>query len=166
MGCFSFLCSECGDPLRSNSYSGEFSILFLLEDGTIREWMQGEYDSYGRVFQSATTGMSVYPGEDPWGEVSVSQEWESMDWGDVCKLMHSSNPKTGMAAYHIRCWHAHEGNIPEVSEHDPNQGWRDDGIVSDEYKHPKTGGSVNPGHAVRDARIVWKAADNDDLVDD
>lgn len=164
MGCFSFICSECGDAIRSNSFSGEFCILFLVEDGEIREWMQGEYDCYGRVFKSATTGMGVAPGEDAWGEVSVSQLWESMEWKDVCTLMHNGEPNSGIAAYHIRCWHAHEGNQPEVSRHDPDQGAGVDD--SDNYKHPKTGGSVNVGHAVRSPRIVWKVADDADLVDD
>ena len=167
MGCFSFLCSECGDAIRSNSFSGAFCILFLLEDGEILEWMQGEYDSYGRVFTSSTTGMGV-TGLDPWGESSVSQEWESMEWDEVCRLMHSLDPNTGIAAYHIKCWHGQESNQPKASVHDPNQGWGDDGMVSDgdNYPHPRKGGNVSPAHAVRSTRIVWKAADDADLVDD
>ena len=164
MGCHSWICSECGDSIRSNTFSGEFCILFLLEDGEVREWMQGEYDSYGRVFKSATTGMSVAPGEDAWGEVSVSQLWESMEWKDICRLIASSDPNSGIAAYHIRCWHGHEGNQPVISANDPDQGAGIDD--SDNYKHPREGGSVNPGHAVRTPRIVWKAADDADLVDD
>jgi hypothetical protein len=159
MGCFSFLCSECGDQIRSNSFSGEFCILFLLENGEIREWMQGEYDSYGRVFKSSTTGMSMAPGEDPWGEVSVSQRWDSMEWRDVCRLMHNGDADSGIAAYHIKCWHGgHERNQPEVSINDPNQGWGDD-ADSDDYKHPRTGGVGEFAHAIRDPRIVWKAAE-------
>ncbi len=50
MGCFSFLCSTCEEPINSDSFSGEHCTLFLMEKGVILEWMQGQYDSYGRVF--------------------------------------------------------------------------------------------------------------------
>ncbi len=164
MGNFSFMCPECHDPIRSNIFSGEFCILFLLEDGEILEWMQGEYDCYGRVFKSATTGMSMAPGEDRWGEVSVSQLWESMEWGDVARLMNNDDPNSGIAAYHIKCWHGQEGIQPQVSRNDPDQGSGVDD--SDNYEHPREVGTFNPAHVVRSRRIVWKSADDDSVDDD
>lgn len=128
--------------------------------------MQGEYDSYGRVFKSATDGMSVAPGQDAWGEVSVSQLWETMEYKDVCTLILDSNPKSGIAAYHIRCWHSRDSgfNQPVISEHDPDQGAGPDN--SDNYRHPRDGGDLSFAHCIGIPRIVWKAAEDDALVDD
>jgi hypothetical protein len=50
MGCFSYLCKECGKGILSNSFCGEKVKLFYIKDGDVIEYMEGEYDSYGRVF--------------------------------------------------------------------------------------------------------------------
>jgi len=50
MGCFSWLCKECGKGILSTSFDGEQVKLFLLKDGNVIEMMEGNYDSYGRVF--------------------------------------------------------------------------------------------------------------------
>ncbi len=117
MGCFSFLCSTCEEPLNSDSFSGEHCTLFLMEKGLILEWMQGQYDSYGRVFDDARE----------------SVEWASRDWSmlgtkehsgaNVCDLMSSSDSESGLAAYHTECLEI--GKHPIVSDHDPEQGWGD-----------------------------------------
>ncbi len=155
MGCFSFLCSECGDPIRSNSFSGEFCILFLLEEGEILEWMQGQYDSYGRVFKIHVPPDGVSPDDD-----ESSKLWESMEWGEVASLMNKGAPNTGIAAYHVECWHGHEGNRPEVSVNDPDQGWNMDDTDSDVYKHPRKNGFR---HSLRKTRIVWSPADGPEV---
>ena len=50
MGCFSFLCQKCNKGILSTSFHGEQCKLYLLKDGKVIEMMEGEYDSYGRVF--------------------------------------------------------------------------------------------------------------------
>lgn len=54
MGCFSYLCKECGKGIMSNSFRGEMVKLFYLKDGTVVEEMEGEYNSYGSVFIEGT----------------------------------------------------------------------------------------------------------------
>lgn len=149
MGCFSFLCRECGKPILSSSFRGQPVKLFLLKGGEVIEEMEGEYDSYGGVFNSDQT---------------ESIHWK-MEWGDVCDLIHSGeyekdaptfvselqkeefiklppaersrflsdilmnrpepkfilDTKDGIAAVHTKCW---RGITPTTqSEYDPNQGW-------------------------------------------
>lgn len=59
MGCFSFLCKECNKPVNSDSFEGEMVKLFLLKDGKVIQQMEGEYDSYGRVFIDGTQDTTV-----------------------------------------------------------------------------------------------------------
>jgi len=114
MGCFSFLCKECGKGIRSNSFSGEKCELFLLDTGAVIQHMSGQYDSYGRVFIEGTQSKKVKHG------LMESQKW-NLRWGKVCDLMFDDDPRSGIAAYHSKCW---KGNTPEsISEGDPNQGW-------------------------------------------
>ena len=109
MGCFSFLCKVCGDPINSDSFSGEHVHLFLLRHGQVIEEMHGQYDSYGRVFD----------------ENMESEEW-GISWEDVCKHIHSKESNNGIAAIHSDCFN---DMVPITeSEGDPSQGWG-------EYKH-------------------------------
>ena len=104
MGCFSFICQECGEPIKSSSFRGERVMLFLLHAGLIVERMEGEYDSYGRVFD----------------EEGNSIKWER-GWSAVCDLMFTRNKGDGIAAIHTDCY---KDKVPHVrSEDDPNQGW-------------------------------------------
>ncbi len=116
MGCFSYLCSECGDPINSDSTTGENCILFLMIKGVTQEVMAGQYNSYGRVFTGEADGSD--------------QDWETMEWGDIVGL-HFNDKKSdsGIAAYHRNCY---KGGPPEVSEDDIEQGWG-------EYKKTKNG---------------------------
>lgn len=59
MGCFSFLCKECNEPINSDSVHGEWVRLFLLNKGKVVHEMEGEYDSYGRVFIDGTQDNTV-----------------------------------------------------------------------------------------------------------
>lgn len=105
MGCFSFICTECGKPINSSSFSGENVRLSLLEDGKVIEEMQGQYDSYGRVFDK--NGNSI--------------EWKR-SWDEVCDLMFDDTPHSGISAAHVKC--IGENYEPDkISEDDPNQGW-------------------------------------------
>ncbi len=107
MGCFSFLCQECNKGILSNSYRGELVKLFLIKDKKIIEQMEGEYDSYGRVFDRNLESI----------------DWE-MDWDKVCDLMFNETGD-GIAAIHTKCW---QNELPTVqSDSDPNQGWGDEG---------------------------------------
>lgn len=115
MGCFSFMCQKCGKPILSNSFVGQPVKLSLLKDGIIIEEMEGEYDSYGRVFK---------PGN------KESIKWE-MEWGDVCDLMFAKKRDNGIAAIHSKCYN---NEIPTERSHgDPNQGWGDDGELMGNY---------------------------------
>lgn len=108
MGCF--LCKVSGKPALSTSFDGSPCYLFLLKDGKVVEEMYGNYDSYGRVFNS--TGESF--------------EWE-MDWREVCDLMFDeSNYGNGIALVLAKYYN---GSPPKTrSEQDPDQGWiSDDG---------------------------------------
>ena len=105
MGCFSFLCKVCGDPINSDSSKGENVRLSLLEKGKVIEEMQGQYDSYGRVFD---------------------KDGESIDWGKswpgVYDLMVEGGRSSGISAVHVGCF-VGEYVPTENSNDDPNQGW-------------------------------------------
>ena len=107
MGCFSFICKVCGEPILSNSYRGENVKLYLLKDGEIIEQMEGEYDSYGRVFDKNSDSIKWY-----------------MGWSDVCDLGFDSDKGNGILAVHSKC--EYNTDIIEKltrSEDDTNQGW-------------------------------------------
>jgi hypothetical protein len=115
MGCFSFICTECGKPINSDLFSGENVRLSLLRNGKVIEEMQGQYDSYGRVF-----GLEKDP-KDRSLTPATSIDWKK-DWSDVCNLMFDDDPKSGISAVHVKC--IKDGYKPtKVSEDDPNQGW-------------------------------------------
>ncbi len=102
MGCFSFLCKECGDPIICDDNRIDNVRLYLLLKGDVMEEMAGKYNSYGCV--------------DIDGE---SQQW-SADWDNVCDLMESPDKGTGIAAIHEECF---VKEPTTKSEDDPNQGW-------------------------------------------
>ena len=116
MGCFSGLCKECGKGVKSNSFSGEQVKLFLLENGKVIDQMEGQYDSYGRVFIEGTQNPEVTH------SLMLSREW-TMDWGDVCDLDFMNDTHNGIAYVHVRRFK----KVPTTrSERDPSQGWGDD----------------------------------------
>jgi len=99
MGCFSYLCKECNKPINSSSFTGEGVKLFLLQKGEVLEEMQGNYNSYGEVFD---------------------EEWTN-EWENIVDLKFNGRDEDGIAAIHTDCW---KGNIPTTqSESDENQGW-------------------------------------------
>lgn len=109
MGCFSFICHECGKGIESSSFSGQECRLFLLVNGNVVQRMKGQYDSYGRVFTK---------------NLKSSKKWK-MEWGKVCNLIFNSNEGDGIAAVHEDCF---TGVIPKIqSDSDPNQGWGEEG---------------------------------------
>jgi hypothetical protein len=118
MGCFSFLCKKCGRPINSDSFRGQRVHLYLLEDGDLVEHMNGEYDSYGRVFD----------------EEGESIKW-SIPWTDVVNLMFHHDKRNGICAVHERCWG--KRFVPETrSDDDPNQGWGRFKIPEIPFKKP------------------------------
>ena len=132
MGCFSYLCGECEQPINSDSSSGEHCIMFLLKDGKLLEWMQGEYDSYGRVFHDG--GQS-------------SQEWTVLEWGDIVDLQYGDDADSGLAVYHSGCYTKDTELVP--SDGDPEQGWG-------KYRYP-TAGKFDHGTKIK-AEPVWTKA--------
>lgn len=127
MGCFSFKCQKCGRGIQSSSFSGEEAILFLIKEGKILQKMEGQYDSYGRVFIEGTQDDSVKH------SLMKSQKWKNPEtgivddraWSAVCSLMFDNDPTSGIAALHKDCY---DGVEPKFqSQRDPNQGWGEDG---------------------------------------
>jgi len=118
MGCFSFRCKQCGEPINSNSFSGQHCTLYLLEDGKIIERMTGQYDSYGRVFD--TKGESVEWKSYPWSGTYV--DGKRLNTPSVCDLMFNDDKSNGIAAFHTDCG-SNEALPTTRSEDDPEQGW-------------------------------------------
>lgn len=106
MGCFSYLCKECGAAVMGSDYDvpGENVHLYHLVEGKSVEYMMGEYDCYGRVLDN--NGKAF--------------EWKSDDW-DILVTEHFNEDRTsGFAAVHSDCF---RGRIPKtISEDDPGQG--------------------------------------------
>lgn len=122
MGCFSFMCLGCNQPINSSSFRGERCILFLLKNGSIIEKMQGEYDSYGRVFDE--NGKSIEWKSYPWSHISDLKDFiypEGEEGITVCDLMFRKERNNGIAAYHEECYNG--GPVIERSLDDPDQGW-------------------------------------------
>ena len=114
MGCFSYICQECEKPILSDSFRGQKVKLFLLKQGKVVEKMEGEYDSYGTVFDKNFKSLA----------------WK-MDWVDAVDLHFNGNDGDGFAAVHSSCW---RGVVPIViSDDDPNQGWGSEEDEDDEY---------------------------------
>lgn len=133
MGCFSFLCQECGKGIKSSSFDGERCKLYLLQGGKVIDLLEGEYNSYGSVF--IDTDQQAGPLRDSrlWqlqistpetvGESGYKRDSESAGWSAICDLMFSKKIGNGIAAVHECCF---TGNVPTMrSLDDPNQGWGD-----------------------------------------
>ena len=115
MGMFSFICKESGTGIESNGFEGEACYMFLLKSGKVVETMHGNYDAYGRVFDTV----------DHVG----SFEW-SMPWDEVCELMFNDKEGDGIAV--IRA--SEYSRLPDTaSDNDPNQGWGESGLVGGDY---------------------------------
>lgn len=99
MGCFSFLCKECNEPVYHDWPTGDDVKLYLLEEGKVIESLEGMYTGYG-----ATHGA----------------DWQH-GWDECCRLMFDKSPKNGIAAVHKACC---KGSVPtSQSESDPGQGF-------------------------------------------
>ena len=136
MGCFSFKCQKCGRGVKSSSFSGEKTHLFLLKKGKVVQQMTGEYDSYGRVFKDNTQDPSVKHDlresdqwKDPFPEKPptehdkyfIDKGDDHWIWHRVTDLMCDADITNGIAAIHVSCY---DGVVPTViSESDPDQGW-------------------------------------------
>ena len=125
MGCFSFLCQGCKQPINSSSFRGERCDLFLLEDGEIIEHMNGEYDSYGRVFDEE--GKSIHWKSYPWSHINDIKDFiypPDKEGLTVCDLMFRKERNNGIAAFHEECYKKIAPTQPIVrSLDDPDQGW-------------------------------------------
>ena len=121
MGCFSYLCGICHKGVNSSSFSGEHCKMYLLIDGEIVETMEGNYDSYGRVFNINKRH-----------EEESSFSWRTIPWGEVVDLCCDDDDKSGIAIVHTDCLAKYPQTPTIRSEGDPEQGW---GI----YTHTKRG---------------------------
>lgn len=117
MGCFSYLCKVCNDPIifDDDINTGEHCTLYLLEKGKIIEQMTGQYNHYGCVFADYPYGYA---------------KWKSYDWGGVCELNFSTNKNSGIVAVHTDCHPAlphpdFHALLETQSSGDPDQGTGD-----------------------------------------
>lgn len=94
MGCFSYLCKVCNDPIifDDDENTGEHCTLYLLENGKIIEQMTGEYNHYGCVFKDKKL---KYP--------DCYAEWQSYDWSGICDLNFVPAKNCGIVAVHTDC---------------------------------------------------------------
>jgi len=153
MGCFSFLCKECGKGIKSSSFDGEECRLYWLKDGVVNQEMRGQYNSYGAVLiEGSTESPSGCPDSLHWsnqkdpitgrdmmqhqindrasyaGNATRGKgKWHDA-WPEPMGVMDWDNSDaektTGIAGIHEKCF---TGLIPTtVSLNDPNQGWGDD----------------------------------------
>jgi len=152
MGCFSFLCKECGKGIKSSSFDGEECRLYWLKDGKVHQEMRGQYNSYGTVLiNGSTESPSGCPDSLHWsnqkhpisGRDMMEHQTDNRDeysgnanrgtgeWEDAWprpmgKMDWNDSDAiktTGIAAVHEKCFK----QIPTtVSLHDPNQGWGED----------------------------------------
>ena len=147
MGCFSFLCKECGKGINSTSFDGEKARLYWLKSGKVHQEMHGPYDSYGAVFTSDLSDRIMWTNQDkpisdkemslhhpsddiekrvaqiPRGAGKWDDPWPAptgnMDWDDSDQFK-----TTGLAAVHERCFKT----VPTtISLSDPDQGWGENG---------------------------------------
>lgn len=133
MGCFSFLCKKSGKAALSTSFDGSPVHMFLLKEGKVIEYMHGNYDSYGRVFNK----------DDD------SFEW-NMDWNDVCDLIFDSDKSNGIALILEEFWQEGDPYPIERSKDDPNQGWGDDSELLPSTEENVFKKVKNPRHIVFD----------------
>lgn len=112
MGCFSFICLETSKPIISNSSDGDPVWLFLLEKGEVIEYMYGNYDSYGRVFETPPNETDGFP---------ESFKWVN-DWHAI-KYANAADYASGIAVIHGDHWGMGCVFPSYISEFDPNQGW-------------------------------------------
>ena len=105
MGCFSYLCNICGEPILSDSFNGELVVLFRVRDGVLVEAMAGPYDSYGRCFKE---------------DLLESYQWIE-EWNKMCNVHLDPTTTDGEVAVHQRCLLRY---FPFISsDRDPEQGW-------------------------------------------
>ena len=124
MGCFTFKCKRSGKSAMSDSFNGDRVHLYLLKNGKVLESMHGNYDSYGRVFDSR-------------GE---SMEWK-MPWGEVCELMFNNSAGDGIALVLDSVHDSNDYPPTTQSQQCGSQGW---GRITDGALHP------SPHHIVFD----------------
>jgi len=175
MGCFSYLCKECGKGILSNSFRGEQVKLFYLKDGKVIEEMEGEYDSYGRVFIEGTQREDVkhplkdfrdWQHEDEIQDAFIAKETsrrhahfsalvslhpelaiKPTPFNGLSQVPTPFNNAWGIAAVHSRCFK----EIPtSISENDPDQGWGEGGElfadIDSELDVEKFGSEGNDGN--------------------
>lgn len=107
MGCFSFNCKKCDQPVLHSFGWGQAVRLYLLEDGAVIESMDGMYSGFGTVIN----------------DHSDQQEWKTKSWLDICALIASDDECNGIAAVHEGCYDTY-GAVPSTKSSDaPYQGY-------------------------------------------
>jgi len=133
MGCFSYICPKCGNPIYADRYGnciGEEVRLARLVKGKVVEWMRGRYDSYGKVHIPAGDGFKSehFIIADSGQLIQIYDEkmkhnWLTSTWNNIVNEQFSNDKSEGLIAIHEKCWNSDWGNVQ--SKDDPDQGWND-----------------------------------------
>ena len=140
MGCFSYLCKECGKGILAKGFDGDECVIFFLSDGQAIEKMEGRYNSYGEVFKiggkheyflhaniNSNPNTTKWLDRDGGLDGDGSFEWKHSRWEHLIDMHFNKNPSDGFAAYHKECF---DGVLPTTqSGDDPNQGWGEDRMI-------------------------------------
>jgi hypothetical protein len=88
----------------------------VVKEGTVLEWMQGQYNGYGKVFKvdDDVIASGNLPEDD-------SYEWTVLPQEEVHRLHWNGCSYSGIAAYHSGCFDGDMENVC-VSNDDPEQG--------------------------------------------
>jgi len=116
MGCFSYKCKSCDNPIWSDSFNGHQCVGFYLLNGKVIEEVRGEYNSYGGTFEKPS--------------------WSSDEWGRMVDVHYNDDNTSGFAFFHEACYNS---ELPTTkSADDPFQGWLDFGDCKDTGTHSDT----------------------------
>ena len=63
MGCFGYICKECGTSIRGNCFTGgEKCVMIHVRHGKEMGRVEGHYDEYGRVIEQDRSVYGDYAG--------------------------------------------------------------------------------------------------------
>ena len=97
MGQFSYICKKS----RKALHAGDHCYIFYLENGQVKEYMFGNYDTYGRV-----SGL----------------QWKK-NWSEAVNMHFSEDKSCGFAAILAPYWQEGQRFPKTRSKDDPHQGW-------------------------------------------
>lgn len=115
---FSFICTICGQPIMSNTVTGEKCRLMYIKNNEIKEEIRGDYDCFGGVFTDEPSQKD--------GSYNLERKrlfWET-DWNEIhSSILDVFNDEDGICAVHENCiTDIQDKFVPSISETDPDDG--------------------------------------------